>query len=246
MKRVLTFALLTLACVPQVSTAGMITFGGDLAGMLGGPLGTPALIGGGQTVTRAFDSMVVAGIGRVQGSVIFRNNATATAGDITLTDFVFESDKPANTAAITFSIDIDQDFTYAGGPMIDGRQSLNGAFTFTAGPQDGVIRRMVSSLERMVFPDLADVGMSGAGMFPQVDPIGPLMNNLMGIPAAAPIEAEMFLAMALSDNALGIGPRISLPSSAFLSYASEGEDFLQPIPEPIDVQVCFWKSRRPV
>jgi len=213
-----------LTMISGSSLGGTITFGGDLAGNLPA-MNTPALIGASGNVSQMFNSNAVAGVGSASGTVTFVNNATATAGSIILTSFVFQSLKAANTAPVSFSITITQNFTYGGLAQINATDTLMGNYLFTAGNQFGRATEM-ASVQGTALPNLRANRGSGNPPYPK----SPAFNGsggVKGIAAGAMITEVMTLNITLSDNSVGMGPRLVLPNSATVNFLS--------VPEPSSI-----------
>ncbi len=201
MNRVFISALFVLSCVSPGSIAGMITFSGDLAGVLGGPLVTPDLIAAGQTIERTFDSGIVAGTGSVKGAVEFSNTLEEglQVGRIVLREFVFTSDRQGE---ITFGIDILQDFAHPA-PSADefGMLAPAGKFVFPDSSQSGVVL-LSATLEDKPF---TVGGEQGGDEIIRCAESGE--SNACGgsalldvVPALAPISASMSLDMTLTNG----------------------------------------------
>jgi hypothetical protein len=216
-------ALLFLPWATQPLEAGLIIFGGDLAGALSSPVSTPATLSAGAMPTFHFDSGTVPGIGRVSGDVVLANSADATAGSITVTNFSFVSARPPGTGPVGFTLAVSQDFTYAGPPLVSASEALNGLYTFTALSQSGLVS-LSDAVNSFVLTPFTVPGQGSGSSFPQTVPINPASPPDLGVPAATPVHLDLFLGVSLSDNAQGNGPRVDL-SSAVVRYSAV-------VPEP--------------
>jgi hypothetical protein len=207
-----TLALLVLFGRCPAAFAGSITFGGDLAGVLGGPIGTPALLAGGTILDIPF-SAALAGVGSVTGTVRLQNNPAATSGGVAINDFVFQSFRPSGTGPVSFTALIEQDYAYSGGPGsggFNGISFLNSVTTFTGFPQSATVAECAAFQRSCPAP--SGVGLTltptPGGPFPQTVPFG--FHGDAILPLTAPVQhLELGLALTLSDNAIGVGPRIA-------------------------------------
>jgi hypothetical protein len=208
--------LVLVGFVPP-SHAGTITFGGDLAAALGGPIATPAVLGAGVVLDVPFATSVP-GTGSVQGTVHLRNDGTATHGGMEINNFVFRSFRPAGAGGIAFTLAVDQDFAYAGPPRINLVDEVAASATFTGFPQGASIDG---------FPLAATSG----GPFPEVQNFD-VVGDGFGLPASSPLHLRLNLSLGLSDNALGDGPRITQLLGS-MSIERLGYDPAPvPVPEP--------------
>lgn len=204
-----TLGLLVLFGLCPNARAGSITFGGDLAGVLGGPISTPALLAGGTILDIPFSAALL-GVGSVMGTVRLQNNPAATSGRIDIDDFVFQSFRTTGAGPVSFTVLIEQDFAYTGGPVGGGGLLMNSLTTFTGFPQSatvaqcGVFERSCPSPGGAGFPQTATPG----GPFPQTVPLS-FVGDAFFLPLTAPVHVELRLALTLSDNAIGVGPRIA-------------------------------------
>lgn len=200
---------------PAVGRAGLITYGGDLAAALGGSTATPALITAGATLTVPFSATVPL-VGSVTGNVRLSNFAAAS-GNLSVTDLVFESDRPAGGGTVRFSIAIDQNFQSNGAPIVSGGgASLFGRYTFTAFPQTAAVQgsAFVQGFGEGI--GLRSGAASPSGPFPQTQDAG-FFLDFISAPGGPTVNLRLGLDLTLSDNAVGIGPRISsqVPGGAF-------------------------------
>ena len=234
-----TLTLLVLFGLCPAARAGSITFGGDLAGVLGGPVGTPVLLAGGTILDIPFSAALL-GVGSVMGTVRLQNNPAATSGRIAINDFVFQSFRPSGAGPVSFTALIEQDYAYTGGPVGSfptggGSFSLDSVTTFTGFPPF-TLRQSATVGECAGF-EASCPGPGGVGFrltspgppFPQTVPFG-LVGDAFILPLTAPVHLELGLALTLSDNAFGVGPRIaSGPSGSVESIGYVGP---AAIPEP--------------
>jgi PEP-CTERM motif len=195
MKRILVFALFVLSCVSQGSIAGMITFGGDLAGVPF-PVVTPDLIAVGPPSRFEFGGSTD-GIGTVSGAVRLEHEA-GQVGRIVLENFVFTSDRPGRT---DFSINIVQDFAHpASSADILGTLSPAGKLVFTDSSQSGEVL-LSGTLEDKPFEIIRCPQME--------DDLDCGGSALVDVTALAPISASMSLDMHLTNGEIS-GSQINL------------------------------------
>src|SRR5262245_57584845 len=228
-----TLLLLVLFGLCPAARAGSIKFGGDLAGVLGGPVGTPVLLAGGTILDIPF-SAALPGVGSVMGTLRLQNNPAATSGQIAINNFVFQSFRPSGAGPVSFTALIEQDYAYSGGPRsggFNGGAGLNSVTTFTGFPQSATVAQC-AAFQRSC-PGPGGVGFTltatPGGPFPQTVPYGFVGDAIL--PLTAPVQhLELGLALTLSDNAIGVGPRIaSGPGGSVYSIGYSGP---AAIPEP--------------
>jgi hypothetical protein len=226
-------ALLVLFGLCPAARAGTITFGGDLAGLLGGPVGTPFLLAGGTILDIPF-SAALAGVGSVMGTVRLQNNPAATSGGIAINDFVFQSFRPSGSGPVSFTALIEQDYAYSGGPGsggFNGGTFLNSVTTFTGFPQSATVAQCAAFQGSCPGPGGVGFTLTATpgGPFPQTVPFGFVGDAIL--PLTAPVQhLELGLALTLSDNAIGVGPRIANgPGGSVYSIGYSGP---AAIPEP--------------
>lgn len=217
--------ILLLFGLPRCSLAGMITIDGNL---LNESVATPARLAGGETFDLPFAASMP-DLGMLSGSVHIGNEA-ATAGVIRLLDLQFQSLRPRGAGDISFRLDVDQEFAYAGPPQVDGAFSLSGSTTFTAFPQSasGFVAGflVIATLDPLPFAFAADPQAS----FPQTQAFG-TTGGIPGLPARDTMRLSLILSLVLSDNALSSGPRFESPGGSG-EFASIGYTSPSPVPEP--------------
>ena len=206
-------ALLVLFCLCPTARAGSITFGGDLVGILGGPVGTPILLSGGTILDIPF-SAAMPGVGSVNGTVRLQNNAAATSGQIAINDFAFQSFRPSGAGPLSFTVLIQQDYAYTGGPLGSGTFSLDSMTTFTGFPQSATVGECAVFEANCPGPSVLSFPLTAmpGSPFPQAVPFG-LVGDAFTLPLTAPVHLELGLALTLSDNVIAFGPRIAGGSS---------------------------------
>ncbi|HLJ93150.1 MAG TPA: hypothetical protein VKU02_08165 [Gemmataceae bacterium] len=208
--------------LPGSCLAGMITLGGSL---LSQSVATPMLLAGDQTVDAPFMASMP-DVGVIRGTVQVGNSG-ATAGVIRLIDFQFQSLRPAGAGDVSFTLAVDQDFVYAGPARVNSAFALSGVATFTASPQSA--SGQVAGFFGVVLDPLPfSASANPQAAFPQVQDFG-TTGSLQGLPAGQTMTLELSLALRLSDNAVGSGPRFDSPggSGPFVSIG-----YAAPVAEP--------------
>lgn len=233
--RPLAFVLLLLLSSPHVSIAGTITFGGDLAGLLG-PVLTDAVLDAGVVRDVPFAASLP-GTGSVEGTVRLSNDITATSGSIEVLGFAFQSFRDAGAGSISFTLSVDQDLTYTGPALVNVSGWDFPSATFTDFPQSASMNG---------FPFTAT-----PGPFPQIQDFILVLDGF-GIPATSPMHLRLDLSLSLSDNALADGPRITESGFGPIEFRAYAAEFVpEPVPEPASLLLMMtaglagvaWRAR---